>query len=51
MLLHWSHILITCENSSGAPLLYKSMKKEVYSLGYGHTKPAKILMSMSNIFV
>ena len=39
--------VITPKRSSGASFLDKSMKKELYGLGYGHTKPAKISMGKS----
>ena len=36
-------MVITCEKSSQASFLDKSMKKELYGLGYGHTKPKKFI--------
>ena len=44
-------IVITCEKSSGASFLDKSMKKELYGLGYDHTIAAKISMAKSTFFV
>ena len=41
-------VVITCEKSSGASFLDKSLKKELYGLGYGCTKPAKIYPSYKN---
>ena len=43
--------VITPKRSSGASFLDKSMKKELYGLGYGHTKPAKISMGKSTFSV
>ena len=43
-------VVITCEKSSGVSFLDKSMKKELYGLGYGHPKPAKIYMAKSTFF-
>ena len=44
-------VMITIEKSFGASFLDKSMKKELYDLGYGHTKPAKNSMTKSTFFV
>ena len=44
-------VVVTCEKSSGASFLDKSIKKELYGLGYSHTKPAKIYMAKSTFFV
>ena len=36
-------VVITCEKRSGSSFLDKSMKKELYGLGYDHTKPRKFI--------
>ena len=43
-------VVITSEKSSGASFLDKSMKKELYGLGYRHTKPTKIYMTKPPFF-
>ena len=43
-------VVITCEKSSGASFLDKSMKKELYGLGCSHTIAAKISMAKSTFF-
>ena len=44
-------VVITCEKRSGASFVDKSMKKELYGLGYSHIKPAKISMAKVTFFV
>ena len=43
-------VVTTCEKGSGVSFLDKTMKKELYGLGYGHTKHAKICMDKSTSF-
>ena len=43
-------VVITSEKSSGASFFNKSMKKELYGLGYRHTKPTKIYMTKPPFF-
>ena len=43
-------VATACEKGSGVSFLDKTMKKELYGLGYGHTKHAKICMGKSTFF-
>ena len=43
-------VATACEKGSGVSFLDKTMKKELYGLGYGHTKHANICMA-SQLFL